>query len=222
MSGILDLKKSLVLNLEKSNFPTIPTMETKLAIDCSGSMDEEFAAGWVDHMVCRFYAAAMEFDDNHTLDVGAFNNNYHEMPSVSSDPGNNYIRNAGLYANGGTAYAPVIENMAHQPKEKSFFDIFKKKSASVNPVYLGMITDGDCQDQNLFERRLSSIDSSKTFIQMIAIGNQVNLPYLRRVESKYGNVSVMHLPNPKSVSDDGFYQEMCNAKFKAWIELITK
>lgn len=219
----LDLTKKFELNLEKAQIFNIPTMTTKLAVDRSGSMFEEFRDGWVDHTIDLFIAAAMKFDDNGSLDMGFFNHNFQKAPSANVNDIGIYTKKHRISADGGTSYVPILENMIEIEQEgllDKIKGLFGSKKQPKRPVYLGMITDGDSTDQIEFEQLLNKLENSGTFIQIIGLGNQLNRNYLNRLQGQFKNVSFVHLVNPKSVSDDMFYELISNEQFKNWLQTV--
>lgn len=226
MSIALDLTKKFELNLEKAGFTFIPTMPTKLRVDKSGSMDEEFANGWVQKTIDLFIGAAMKFDDDGELDMGFFDTHAHLTEAATADDAGSYLRTKGrsIYASNGTNYAPIIEScetpVKKVEKKGIFGKLFGNKDEAVTTAavrqYVGVITDGDAADNRTFEQRLAETDGN-TFYQFIAIGNQVNLTYMKKVASQYKHVEFKHIPDPHRMTDDSFYELLCNDKFKAWI-----
>lgn len=213
----LDLTKSFELNLQKANILNIPKLATRLAVDKSGSMHEEFQCGWVDHSILLFLVAAMKFDDDGRLEVGFFNNDLHcvrdmtEADVYSKVP---FTQAVNQRAEGGTSYAPVIEGMADYRKGL-VGRLFNKVNKTCDS-YIGMITDGDCSDFGHFAAELKKVTGS--FVQLIAIGNQVTLGPLRQLEQELDHFNVMHLSDPYKVTHDDFYQQLCNPTFKKWLE----
>lgn len=222
MTDILDLTKKLELNLAKAQIFDIPKMDTKLAVDKSGSMSDEFACGWVDKTIDLFIAAALKFDDNGRLEMGFFNTSFESTPDGVKDNAGGYTRAYGIRADGGTCYSPAIQALANKPsvvsQAKGFLGkLFggKEEAAPVKPAYIGFITDGDPQDFLEFERSLDQMDK-RNYVQLIAIGNQVNVGRLR-LAAERPNVGFIHISNPHKTTDDQFYELMCNDELKAWI-----
>lgn len=217
----LDLTKSFELNLQKANILNIPKLATRLAVDKSGSMHEEFQCGWVDHTIKLFLVAAIKFDDDGRLEMGFFNTDLNcvrdmtEADAMATIP---FTKAVNQFADGGTRYSPVIEGMADYSKGL-MSRLFNKVSKSCDS-YLGMITDGDCSDFDKFEAELRKVTGS--FVQLIAIGNQVTLGPLRRLEQELDHFHVMHLPKPHNVDHDAFYEHLCNPTFKKWLETYGK
>lgn len=246
--NILDLSKKFTLNLEKAGVLIIPTLAARLAVDKSGSMDDEFRDGLVDRTIALFSAAALKFDDDGQLEMGFFNNYMERTPDATANDNGNYLRRVRQSAGGGTSYAPIIVEFeskrvtpataapaapvpAPTPEKKGFFSsIFGKKEEVAAPVetgpkagecavraYVGIITDGDANDNRQFEAVLART-SGDTFFQFIAIGNGVQTSYLTGIAAKYPHVAFMHLPDPKRTTDDQFYEKLCNDKLAAWIK----
>lgn len=222
---VLDLNKKLELSLTKVNATSLPQMNTHLAIDCSGSMQEEYRDGLVQNIVDRFLVAAMKFDSDGKLEVGTFNRRFHSQPTATLADVETYVRKHRLSANDGTNYAPVITEFvlkaeAAAPKAGMLSRMFGKKETGAAPVaknYFGMITDGDCQDRSDFERALAAVPGN-SYLQIIAIGNEVNLPYLQGISAKLDFVDLIHFPNPKAVTDQDFYDAICHKEMVTWAQ----
>lgn len=246
--NILDLSKKFELNLTKSGVLVIPTLAARLAVDKSGSMDDEFRDGLVDRTIALFTAAALKFDDDGQLEMGFFNNYMERTDDATAKDAGNYLRRVGQRAGGGTSYSPIIVEFeskrvapatvpaapapAPVPEKKGFFSsVFGKKEAPVAApaetglkqgecavrAYVGIITDGDANDNRQFEAVLAKT-SGDTFFQFIAIGNGVRTEYLTGIAAKYPHVSFMHLPDPKNTSDEQFFEKLCNDKLASWIK----
>lgn len=99
--GMLDLNKALELNLQKAQIFTPIKMSVKLAVDKSGSMDDEFRCGWVQDTIDLFLAAAMKFDDDGKMEIGFFNTEFKRTRDVTIDDAHTYIKKEGIYESGG-------------------------------------------------------------------------------------------------------------------------
>lgn len=207
--AMLDLTKSLELNLVKANIFTPITMAVKLAVDKSGSMDDEFRCGWVQDTLDLFLAAAMKFDDDGRMEIGFFNTSFkRERDMVEADAGT-YIRSERISAGGGTNFADAIKSLKGSNKG-GFFGFGKKPT----PTYLALITDGENNDKYEFEAQLDSLEN--TFVQIVAIGNGCNKRYLDMIGDKYDTVEVLYIADPKSVDQNKFYELLLNEEFKAF------
>lgn len=249
--NILDLSKKFELNLTKVGVLQIPTLAARLAVDKSGSMDDEFRDGLVDRTIALFTAAALKFDDDGQLEMGFFNNYMERTADATAQDAGNYLKRVRQSAGGGTSYAPIIVEFeskcvgpattapaapapAPVPEKKGFFaSVFgKKETAPAAPVetgpnagecavraYVGIITDGDANDNRQFEAVMART-SGDTFFQFIAIGTGVRTEYLTSIAAKYPHVAFMHLPDPKRTTDEQFYEKLCNDKLASWIKSV--
>ena len=206
---MLDLTKSLELNLAKAQIFTPITMAVKLAVDKSGSMDDEFRCGWVQDTIDLFLAAAMKFDDDGKMEMGFFNTKFDRTPDATVDDHGLYIRKHRISAGGGTSFADAIKGLKGANKG-GFFSFGKKPT----PVYLALITDGENNDKREFEAQLDSLEN--TFVQIVAIGNGCDKRYLDAIAAKYDTVEVLYIPNPKAVDQNKFYELLLNEEFKAF------
>lgn len=209
---MLDLTKSLELNLEKAGIFQVPIMSVKLAVDKSGSMDDEFRCGWVQDTIDLFLAAAIKFDDDGKMEIGFFNTSFDRTRDVTVDDAHTYIRKERIYANGGTNFAGAIKGLKGSATKRGLFGLGKAKP--VTPTYLALITDGANHDKAEFEAELDSLEN--TFVQIVAIGSGCDKRYLDYIGNKYDTVEVLYIPNPKAVDQDKFYELLLNEEFKAF------
>lgn len=217
MSTLISLTKSLNISLEKANIIKIPEMQVKLLVDKSGSMGHMFSSGWVQDTIDLFLAAAIKFDDDGKLQIGFFNTKFVQTPDVTEQDAGSYIRRHGVRADGGTCFADGIKEFKGGGKAKrGFFGSMFSKKQEEAPVYLAMITDGQCTDTRAFEEQLKSLDN--TFVQIIGIGSGVDKNYLNRIAQQHENVSVIYLDNPASVTHDKFYDMILNEDLKGFIK----
>lgn len=205
----LDLKKSLELNLVKANIFTPITMAVKLAVDKSGSMDDEFRCGWVQDTIDLFLAAAMKFDDDGKMEVGFFNTSFKRTADATAADHGTYIRKHGISAGGGTNFADAIKSLKGSNKG-GFFGFGKAPT----PVYIAFITDGENGDKREFEAQLDSLEN--TFVQIVAIGDGCDKQYLNHIAAKYDTVEVLYIADPKDVDQNKFYELLLNEEFKAF------
>jgi uncharacterized protein with von Willebrand factor type A (vWA) domain len=209
---MLDLTKALELNLEKAQIFTPIIMAVKLAVDKSGSMDDEFACGWVQDTLDLFLAAAMKFDDDGKMEIGFFNTSFDRTPDMTVDDAHTYIRKHGIRAGGGTNFADAIAGLKGQATKRGLFGFGAAKP--VTPTYLALITDGANNDKREFEAQLDSLEN--TFVQIVAIGNGCDKRYLDAIAAKYDTVEVLYITDPKAIDQNKFYELLLNEEFKAF------
>jgi hypothetical protein len=213
---VLDLSKAFELNLQKAGLPATLRMQARLAVDKSGSMDKEIKCGWVQKAVDIFLAAALKFDDDGRLSVGAFNESLKELPDATIEDAGTYVQKHDIRAGGGTKYAPVLHGMA---RHASTGWVGRLLGRTADPIYLGVITDGDCYDRNEFEAALHNLDRNRVFVHFFGIGDEVDVEYLARITKRHVNTAFDHLLDPNTVTAEDFYVRMCSSKFAEWVKL---
>ena len=211
---MLDLTKTLELNLAKADILVVPKMSVKLAVDKSGSMDDEFRCGWVQDTIDLFLAAAMKFDDDGKMEVGFFNTSFDRTPDATVDDHGIYINKHRIRAGGGTNFADAIAGLKGSAAKRGLFGFGAAKP--VTPTYLALLTDGENSDKRAFEAELDSLEN--TFVQIVAIGNGCDKRYLDAIAAKYDTVEVLYLSNPKAVDQNKFYELLLNEEFKTFIK----
>lgn len=210
-ANLLNLKKTFELNLAKK--PTLkPTvkLDVRLAVDKSGSMAEEYEAGWVQKAVELFATAAFHFDDDKSLLVGFFNRDYQQHDRVTEKNLEAYVRSTGVQAGGGTKFTAAMKVLKPQT---GLFSFFARKTTDPDALYSAMITDGDAEDFNEYRDLVRS--RPQVFFQVVAIGTQVTLSNFKEMET-WPNFHLIHIPAPQAVTDSDFYDRILNDTFIAW------
>ena len=225
MTLTLDLTKKIELSLEKAGIVNVPRLEVRLAVDESGSMQDEYRDGLVDAIIDRFIVAAMKFDDNQSLDVAFFNDSIREAPSALAEDVGSYIaRKFPRRQWGGTSYAPIVTMFETRQAEpvvtKGLFGLGggskQADGTSKYRGYVAVITDGDNMDKATFERAMDRT-SGDTYFEFIAIGTDIHPRYLTEIANRYSNVGFTHIKSPKTIGDQEFYDALINDKLVAWL-----
>lgn len=235
---VLDMSKKMETAFQSKGIVKFPILRTRAAIDVSGSMHDNFVSGYVAKSVDRFIAAALKFDDNGELEIGFFNTAFKETPVAVIDDAGIYMKTKGasIVADGGTEFDCVVDwTLEEDTREGAaqsggFFGGLKRLfGAAPAPVestlpdcgqYTGIITDGSLNSSASvarFEAALRKTDPKDSFFQFIGIGSGVDVAYLESVSARFSNVGFVHIMNPGSVDDDGFYAKLANDKFIGWI-----
>lgn len=221
----LDLNKSeqlFSLNLEKAGFDlsNLPKLQVRLAVDASGSMEDEYNNGLVEAMIDLFIPAGMKFDDNNSIDVGFFNNQFHKAVPATPSLFGKYMKRYGNLANGGTSFLPILTNMYEPESKPNLLDKligflgFSKLNLNER-VYLTIITDGDNRDKFDTREYLGKADKLSTYIQFIAIGDQVTHANLDALATR-PNVHVIYYPDPTKITPEQLYTDICHTEFLNW------
>jgi hypothetical protein len=225
MSVVLDLSKKFEINLQKAGFEKIPTMQTRLAIDKSGSMNGLFRSGFVEKTVELFMGAASKFDDNGQLEYTFFDEDAKSMSTVSID---NYKSIRIPSASNGTNYVPalkeLVEDYTQEPASGGggiFGKIFggSKPQASASPsipTYIGFITDGEPNDLRESAKFVSSLNGTKNYVQFIVLGRGVSKSTMESLKTENSDYAIINDPNNLTV--DELYSIIANPKLANWVK----
>ena len=222
--------------LAKKGLSAPPIMRVGLAIDISGSMDDEFADGSVQNVIDQMLGIAAKFDDDGSIDVFQFDDRADYVGVCEAANYGNYVSQAGLRVRGGTAYSPCIrlitEKMFSAPTEKSgmFGGLFGKKpqpaAGSDIPVLIFFITDGAPYNEGHTESAqyaaikpaLEAAQAYPVYFQMIGINNQSDqFAVIERLANDLPNVGFVGM-NGFGKSDEQLYSEVISDELIAWVK----
>lgn len=232
----LNLRKQIVLTLAKSKGLENEKAQVVLAMDISGSMQDEYYDGTVQRVIERIVPLAMQFDDNQSIDLYLFQDQAYDAGQVTLNNLEGYVERdilrSGKYQFGGTQYAPVIEfirdgaqNMlgkAAAAVTGMFGSIFGKTAADAKklPTYVIFVTDGDNSDHSKTERLMRELSSKGIFWQFVGIGH-AGFSFLDKLDNLSGreidNASFFKATNIDRMSDDALYAELLK-EFPTWIK----
>lgn len=246
MSLKLDLKKSagaFKLSLQKAGIIKVPTLEVGVAMDVSGSFDDEHREGVTDSLLSRLVPWAMTFDPDQKLDVFTYSDGAHRVAYVGSvDASNHYeyvqrkiIGQVEGY-NGGTDYSYVIEAMLKHfgwagdiIKKAGFFGGLMGKKDEVikgakKRTLVIFITDGDNNDKQrtMTVLRDSEARGDEVYFLFLGISNQgTEFPFLEKIGDAFGNTGfkkITDLSRFVQLSDDEINAELIDAELLAWLK----
>lgn len=174
--SIVDLTKKTGLNLSNHKARVVVVM------DYSGSMRDRFTdfSGVdtcdVQKSLLKLFPFALKFDDNQSLDVFLFSDDYLELDPMTNQNYASYTRNVvrkntrrSGFMMGGTEYAPILEHLV------------KHVDDSI-PTYVLFITDGDNADKNRTTEIIRKSSEENIFIQFIGIGGS-RFDYLDKLDN---------------------------------------
>ena len=113
---VVNLSKTIV-NLSKKNNYDLTAVQARVVIvlDYSGSMDTLYMNGKVQKTLNRLVPLGLTFDDNGTIDMYLFSNDYEKLDDINIDNYSDYIKQVVPRTNirmAGTSYAPVLRAIA--------------------------------------------------------------------------------------------------------------
>lgn len=230
--------ETVTINLAKRGLTNIPTMRVVADLDVSGSMDRLYKGGVVEKAFEKLLGLAFKFDDNGEIDVFAFDNSAHGLPTAKvADYGSYVTRNITKVFNskfgGGTSYGrPLQANMDFlfggeaQPQKSGGFlgGMFGKKPAtavpasSEPPALVLFFTDGEPTDGAEASRIIKAAqDSNKpVYFHLIGVGNS-SFRVLEQLADDYDNCGFINLKSIE-MSDDDLYRELTTDEFVAFLK----
>lgn len=167
-----------------------------VALDYSGSMSLLYSKGTVQRTINRLVPLGLTFDDNGSIDIYLFQNDFMKLMDLTLSNYENYVQNiiqTSGYRMGGTSYAPVlkaiIEGKMH--KKTGFFGRNTKTNTAIvndnEPTFILFITDGENSDREETNKIIKKSSDMNVFIQFIGIGNE-KFKYLKSLDEMHGRV----------------------------------
>lgn len=200
---------------------TAPTMRVGNALDISGSMDRTIARGDLQEAFSQTMGVALTFDDNGELDVFKFNHGCQFVDTADKNNYETFINKKGISANGGTSYAPVIEEAIKfyfEAKKVGGFLGFGGKTVQNNePVLMLIHTDGEPSDASATKRALNNAKKYPIYFHFVGVGGtRSNFPTIADLADEFPNVGEVYLPR-FDMSDDEVYNQLICDELVDWI-----
>lgn len=210
----IDFRKKLVqYTLEKKQLMNV-VARVGIVLDISGSMQTLYKNGTVQEVVERILAVASKFDDNGTLDVWVYDNEYSRLPSVTE-------RDFGQYVDKNILNNDLIHKFGRNNEPPVMEDVIRKYTVEENdptPVFIIFINDGGVVKS--IKHTITHSAVQPIFWQFVGIGNS-NFEVLKRLDTMEGrivdNASFFHLDDIAAVSDENLYDQLLN-EFPMWIK----
>lgn len=202
MAIAFPLEKStegLKLALEKHEVNKIIPCQVKLAMDVSGSFDDEHCEGYTQDLINRFVPFALIFDKDGVIDSYTFSHKAGKLPLISKDNFENYIRKQviGCAGYGGmTSYTPVLKLIDSEASPQSTVvehtttkpagmlgRLFGKKDEKVvthttvsdgivEKELVFFVTDGEADDTTAAKTYLERMGKNNVFFVFISVGDR--------------------------------------------------
>lgn len=209
--NLLNLRKqNLSLCLEKRHL-----LDTKarvaLVLDYSGSMSLLYRNGTVQAAIERILPIAMNFDDNGSMEMWLFSDDFTRLPDISRDNYYDYVKREIRGSMGGTHYAPVMNDIARK---------YTKEDPAPIADYIIFITDGDAMDASNAKQAVIANSYLPIFWQFVGIGH-AQFKFLEELDNMEGryvdNANLFPLPDIMNISDDEIYDRLL-AEFPTWLK----
>ncbi|MGG3798887.1 vWA domain-containing protein [Metabacillus fastidiosus] len=213
MSTITLRKSTASIVLEKKNLKNV-TARVGLVLDISGSMRKLYREGIVQEVVERILAVASQFDDDGSLDVWVYDNEFSRLPAVTEKDFKDYVdrnilNNDSIHKFGRNNEPLVMEDVIRK---------YTEEEQSKEPVFLVFINDGGCKPG--IKKFIVESSTKPIFWQFVGIGNS-NFDVLKKLDTMEGrfidNANFFHLDEIETVSDEQLYNLLLN-EFPSWLK----
>lgn len=213
MSSISLRKQTAKIVLEKKKLSGV-TARVGLVLDISGSMRKLYKEGIVQDAVERVLAVASQFDDDGSMDVWIYDNEFSRLPSVTEKELPGYIERCVLNN-------PHVHKFGRNDEPKVMADViskYTKEDKDYTPVFIIFLNDGGCKPT--IKKFIVESATQPIFWQFVGIGNG-NFDFLRKLDTMEGrivdNANFFHLESLEKVSDEDLYNQLLN-EFPLWLK----
>jgi len=223
---------------------TPPVIDIIVAMDVSGSFEDEHRSGMTNDLMTRLVPWGMVFDPDKQIDFYTFSNGYN-VTNVGPVTLNNYegyiqknVIKKVLGWNGGTDYAPVLEKIVDErgllPKKAGFLErLVGKKSTepSKKPIFVWFVTDGENNDEDATRELLSSLAERKVpiYVQFIGVGNgserelKRKFAFIEQLGEEFDNTGftpILHLNKFLEQTDEELNETVISEELIKWISSV--
>ncbi|PLS07266.1 vWA domain-containing protein [Neobacillus cucumis] len=212
MSSISLLKQKAGIVLEKKKLTNV-VARVGLVLDISGSMRSLYKNGTVQKVVERILAVASQFDDDGTLDVWVYDNEYSRLKSVTERDFVNYVEEYILNND-------LIHKFGRNDEPPVMVDVIKKyteESPSSEPAFIVFINDGGCK--KTIKKPVVESSTKPIFWQFVGVGDS-NFEVLEKLDTMEGrfvdNANFFHIKDIEKITDEELYNQLLN-EFPGWL-----
>lgn len=229
---VVNLSKCIV-DLSKKSGVDLGSAKAKVVVvlDYSGSMGSLYSNGTVQRTISRLVPLGLTFDDNGSIDVYLFQNDYRKLADLNLLNYENYVKDVistSGYAMGGTSYAPVLRAIIEGGSYKqSGFLGFGRKTVTTESIvdngdatFILFITDGENSDRSATDKIIKKSSDMNVFIQFIGIGS-AGFGYLKKLDDipgrKRDNTGFSEMKDLDKADDNELYTNVLK-QFSGWLK----
>ncbi|WP_310499554.1 VWA domain-containing protein [Paenibacillus qinlingensis] len=188
-----------------------------LVLDISGSMQLLYKNGTVQEVVERILAVACQFDDNATLDVWIYDNEFSRLKAATERDFDQYvvkniINNRDIHKFGRNNEPPVMKDVIRK---------YTEEEESNLPAFVIFINDGGVV--KAIKKVIVESSLKPLFWQFVGIGES-DFEVLKQLDTMEGrivdNANFIHIKDIASISDEELYHQLLN-EFPLWLKVAT-
>ena len=207
------LKRSASLVLEKKKLSGV-VARVGLVLDISGSMRKLYKNGTVQKVVERILAVASQFDDDGSLDVWVYDNEFSRLKPVTENDFTNYVEKYILNND-------LIHKFGRNDEPLVMADVIQKyivEDPAKEPTFLVFINDGGCK--RTIKKQIVESSTKPIFWQFVGIGNS-DFELLENLDTMEGrfidNANFFHIQDVEKITDHELYEKLLN-EFPDWLK----
>jgi hypothetical protein len=212
MTNINLMKKAAAIILEKKKLTNV-VARVGLVLDISGSMRNFYKNGTVQKVVDRILAVASQFDDDGTLDIWVYDNEFSRLKSVTE-------RDFANFVNDNILNNDLIHKFGRNDEPPVMEDVIKKytiESPAQEPAFIVFINDGGCK--RTIKKPVVESSTKPIFWQFVGIGDS-NFEVLGKLDNMEGrfvdNANFFHIKDIEKTTDEELYNQLLN-EFPSWL-----
>lgn len=213
MSTITLRKEAVRVVLEKKKLTGV-VAKVALVLDISGSMRTLYKNGTVQEVVERVLAVASQFDDDGSLDIWVYDNEFSRLPAVTEKDFAGYVEKHILNN-------PSIHKFGRNEEPQVMEDIIRKytiEEKSEEPAFVIFINDGGCKKG--IQKPVVFSSNQPIFWQFVGIGNG-KFDVLRKLDEMEGrfidNANFFYIRDIEKTTDETLYNNLLN-ELPTWIK----
>lgn len=219
---LVSLAKPIRVSLEKHRLTEVRA-QVVFVLDASGSMTGQFRRGNVQKVLERVTALAVQFDDDGSMPVFAFGENFKQYEDVTLDNLAGYIEK--IQQGGKRNMWEILPGLGGVNNEPPVLDELNSqfKNSSL-PVYVVFITDGGINKTRLIKEKLRESAYLPIFFKFLGLGGS-NYGVLEKLDSFtdrfIDNTHFFPVDNYDSMSDEQLYDQLL-IEFREWLDLAKE
>ncbi|MDO6657057.1 VWA domain-containing protein [Anaerobacillus sp. 1_MG-2023] len=213
MMSITLMKKNAGIVLKKKNLDQV-VARVGLVLDISGSMRNLYKEGVVQKVVERVLAVASQFDDDGSLDVWVYDNEFSRLKPVTEFDFEGYVDRQILSND-------LVHKFGRNDEPLVMEDVISKyveEDPSKEPVFIVFINDGGCKRG--IKKAIVESSDQPLFWQFIGIGDS-NFDVLEKLDTMTGrfidNANFFHIEDIDRTSDEVLYNNLLG-EFPDWLK----
>lgn len=218
---LIKLAKPIEISLKKNN---LEQQKSRVAfvLDASGSMYQQFKKGYVQQVLERITALAVQFDDDQSLDIWAFGTKYKKYKDVTLDNIADYIKLLQL-RDKKPGVREIIPGLGGRNDEPAVMtDVFNYYRDSKEPVYVVFISDGGVSQSRAISKIIRESAHYPIFWQFVGLGGK-NYGILEQFDDLddrlVDNCNFFKIDDFNDISDEELYRRLLN-EFPDWLKEI--